>query len=111
MESVIGSLRYWTMTGKLAQRRPELIEAKHHAAGRTLGILEKELSTRPFITGGHYTIADMALFAYASRAEEAGISLDTYPGFRAWVARVEAQPGFLATMHPYAIDPHSAGEL
>jgi glutathione S-transferase len=24
---------------------------------------------------------------------------------------VEAQPGFLATMHPYASDPHSVREL
>jgi hypothetical protein len=24
---------------------------------------------------------------------------------------VEAQPGFLPTMHPYSIDPHSGDEL
>ena len=48
---------------------------------------------------------------YASRAEEAGLSLETYPDFRAWIARVEAQPGFLATMHPYSIDPYSTREL
>ena len=53
----------------------------------------------------------VALFAYASRAEEADLSLQAYPHFRAWAARVEAQPGFLAKMHPYAIDPHSAREL
>ncbi len=107
VESVIGSLRYWTMTGKLAHRSPGLIDAKRDAATRVLGILENELSTRPFITGNHYTIADMALFAYASRAEEAALPLDAYPAFRAWITRVEAQPGFLATMYPYAIDPHS----
>ena len=45
------------------------------------------------------------------RAEEAGLSLEPYPHFRAWIARIEAQPGFLATMHPYAIDPHSVKEL
>ena len=55
--------------------------------------------------------ADMALFAYASRVEEAGLSLQPHPNFRAWIARVEAQPGFLATMQSYAIDPHSAKEL
>jgi len=111
VESVIGSLRYWTMTDKLAHRSAEMIEAKRSAAVRSLGILENELSTRQFIAGDHYTIADMAVFAYASRAEGAGLSLVAYPNFRAWVARVEAQPGFLATMHPYAIDPHSSREL
>lgn len=111
VESVIGSLRHWTMTGKLAHRSAEMIEAKRTAAMRSLNTLESELSTRPFIAGDHYSIADMAIFAYASRAEEAGLSLEAYPHFRAWIARVEAQPGFLAAMYPYAIDPYSAREL
>jgi len=111
VESVIGSLRYWTMTGKLARRSPEMIKTKRHAAMRSLGILEGELSMRSFIAGDRYTIADMAIFAYASRAEEAGLSLEAHPDFRAWIARIEAQPGFLTSMHPYAIDPHSTRDL
>jgi glutathione S-transferase len=111
IESVIGTLRHWTMTGKLARRSKEMIEGKRAAALKSLGFLERELATRPFVAGDAYTIADMAMFAYASRAEEAGLSLQSYPQFRAWIARVEAQPGFLATMHPYAVDPHSAREL
>ncbi|MFA6986516.1 MAG: glutathione S-transferase family protein [Arenimonas sp.] len=111
VEMTIGSLRYWTLTGKLAQRSGETVAGKRSAALRTLGILEAELTTRPFIAGDAYTIADMAIFAYASRAEEAGLSLAELPQFRAWIARVQAQPGFLATMHPYSIDPHSIKEL
>ncbi|HKT42047.1 MAG TPA: glutathione S-transferase family protein [Rhodanobacteraceae bacterium] len=111
VESVIGSLRYWTLTGKLAQRPPELVDMKRKAALRTLGILERELSEHPFLANDRYSIADMSVFAYASRAEEAGIALETYPHFRAWIARVQAQPGFLATMHPYSEDPHTANEL
>lgn len=111
VESVIGSLRHWTMTGKLARRTPAIVEGKRDASLRTLALLDRELTQRPFIAGDAYTIADIALFAYASRAEEAGLSLDPYPAFRAWIARVEAQPGHLALSHPYAIDPHSAGEL
>lgn len=111
VESVIGTLRHWTLTGKLARRSAEMIAAKRAAGVRTLGILESELAARPFIAGDAYGIADIALFAYASRAEEAGLALDAYPDLRGWLARVEAQPGFLAQMHPYAIDPHSANEL
>jgi glutathione S-transferase len=111
VESVIGSLRHWTMTGKLARRSADMIEAKRSAAVRTLGMLESELATRPFIVGDRYSIADMAIFAYASRAQEAGLSLEAHAQLRAWIARVEAQPGFLATMHPYSIDPHSTREL
>ena len=111
VESVIGALRHWTLTGKLARRSPELVAAKRAGAANTLRILEAELATRPFIAGDSYTIADMSVFAYASRAEEAGLPLAPFPHVRAWIARVEAQPGFLATMHPYSIDPHSANEL
>lgn len=111
VESVIGSLRHWTMTGKLARRTSAIVEGKRDASLRTLALLDRELTQRSFIAGDAYTIADIALFAYASRAEEAGLSLDPYPAFRAWIARVEAQPGHLALSHPYAIDPHSAGEL
>ena len=111
VEAVIGALRHWTMTGKRARRSPDVVEAKHAGALRTLGLLEHELAQRPFIAGDAYSIADIALFAYASRAEEADVSLAPFPAFRAWVARVEAQPGFLSTTYPYSIDPHSAGEL
>jgi glutathione S-transferase len=99
------------MTGKLARRLPALVEMKRKGSLDTLRILEEQLATRPFIAGDRYTIADMSIFAYASRAEEAGLSLEPYPHFRAWIARVEAQPGFLPAMHPYSIDPHSGNEL
>ncbi len=111
VESQIGSLRYWTMTGKLTQRSQVLVESKRSASIRALRILDRELSTRPFIAGADYTIADIALFAYASRAEEAGLSLQPYAHFHRWIERVQSQPGFLAEMHPYSIDPHSANEL
>ena len=111
VESVIGTLRHWTLTGKLPRRPPALVDMKRAAARRTLAILERELATRPFLAGDSYTIADIAVFAYASRAEEAGLPLQPYSHFRAWIARVEAQPGFLAEMHPYSEDPHSGDEL
>jgi glutathione S-transferase len=111
VESVIGSLRHWTMTGKRARRAPDVVEGKRTGALRVLALLDAQLAQRPFIAGDAYTIADIALYAYAGRAEEADLSLDPFPAFRAWMARVEAQPGFLATSHPYAIDPHSSGEL
>ncbi|GAA0711720.1 glutathione S-transferase family protein [Dokdonella soli] len=111
VEMTIGALRHWTLTGKLARRSPDIIESKRSGALRALGILDAELATRPFLVGDAYTIADIAVFAYASRAEEAGLSLAPYPAFRAWTARVKAQPGFLDVVHLYAEDPHSVREL
>ena len=111
VESVIGSLRHWSMTGKLARRSPELVEGKRRGAMRTLTLLDREFAQRPFIAGDAYTIADIAIFAYGSRAEETGVSLAPYPNVRSWIERVQAQPRFLAEMFPYSIDPHSVNEL
>jgi len=68
VESTIGALRHWTMTGKLARRPAELVAGKRKAGLRALEILNTQLVERAFIAGDAYTIADIALFAYASRA-------------------------------------------
>jgi glutathione S-transferase len=107
----IATLRHWTLTGKLARRAPALVDRLRHVADRALAILERELTQRPFIAGAAYTIADMSLFAYVHRADEAGLALSGYPGIVRWIAAVSAQPGFLGTVYPYSIDPYSGGEL
>ena len=111
VQNTIGSLRYWVMTSKVDRRPQELVASKRRSAIMALGILETELAGRRFICGDDYTIADMALYAYASRAEEADISLASHTAFRAWVARVESQPGFVRRVFSYSMDAHSVGKL
>lgn len=112
IESQVGALRYWTLTGKLARRAEPLVAAKRASAKRALATLDAELARRDFIAGDAYTIADIALFAYASRADEAeGLSLQPFSNVRAWIERVRAQPRFLDETFPYSIDPHSVHEL
>lgn len=111
VESQIGSLRYWTLTGKLDRRPPFLVQMKRNAGERALQILDRELAQRPFLIDLGYTIADIAVFAYGSRAEEAGFSLEHYPHVRAWMERVTSQPRFLFVRHAYSEDPFSTNEL
>lgn len=111
VEPQIGSLRYWTLTGKLARRSADMIAAKRDYSLRALAALERQLAATAFLAGDSYTIADMAVFAYGALAEEAGIDIAPYPAFRAWIARVAAQPGFLPERFPYSIDPHASKEL
>ena len=111
VEPAIGTLRHWTMTGKLARRSPELIAARRGASMKSLGILDRELAARDFIAADTYTIADISLFAYVSRAHEAQLPLEDFASVVAWLERVRAQPGFLAATYPYSIDPHSGSEL
>ena len=111
VEPQIGSLRYWTLTGKLAKRSEDMVAGKRAYSLRALAALERHFARRQFLVGERYTIADMAVYAYAAHADEAGLDLSPYPAFRAWTRRVEAQPGFLRERFPYSIDPHASREL
>ncbi len=110
-QNSIGSLRFWTLTGKLPRRPPELVASKRSAALRVLGILDGALAESPFLVAEEYTIADMACYAYTHLAEDAGLPLAEYRNVVRWIGRVREQPGFLAQTYAYAIDPHSTKEL
>lgn len=70
---------------------PRLVERSHVA----LAVMEQALATRPFLVGEHFTVADIALFAYTHVAGDGGIDLSGYPAIGAWIERVRAQPGHL----------------
>ena len=65
-------------------------------AAQLFAVLEPHLAARPFVTGAAPTIADVALYSYTAHAPEGGVSLEPYPQTRAWLARIEALPGFVA---------------
>jgi glutathione S-transferase len=109
VEPVIGSLRYWTLTGKL-ERNAAGVPARRQRGQRSLEALDRHLATHEFLAG-RYSIADIALYAYGAWAEEGGFDLAPFPAFRAWAARVAGQPGHLATRYPYSIDPHASRDL
>lgn len=60
-----------------------------------LGLMESELLRTPFLVGERATLADLAHYAYVARAPEGLVSLEPYPAIRAWLARIEALPGFV----------------
>jgi glutathione S-transferase len=96
----IAGLRFRLLTDRLAPGDPDAV---HRArwAGEVLHLLDGHLLGRPFLVGDGYTIADIAVYGYTHRAHEAGIDLDPYPGVRAWIGRVEAQPGYMEDVEPY----------
>ena len=96
----IGGLRFRLQTGRLQPGEPA---AAHRAAwaGEVLRLLEEQLATREYLVAERYTIADLAVYAYSHKAHEAGIDLEPYPGFRAWLERVEGQPGWFEDVAPY----------
>ena len=67
-----------------------------------LKVMDAELVKTPFLAGPKPTIADVAGYSYIARAPEGNVSLADYPHVRAWLARIEALPGFVA-MHATAV--------
>ncbi|AOF85384.1 hypothetical protein BSY239_274 [Hydrogenophaga sp. RAC07] len=59
------------------------------------GLMEAELERTPFLVGERATLADVAHYAYVARAPEGLVSLQPWPAIRAWLARIEALPGFV----------------
>lgn len=108
VEPVIGSLRFWTLTGRLERNRA-LVAGKREAGVRALAALERSLAGTPFLVGNALTIADIAVYAYSHRAEDCGFSLADYPAAAAWMDRVSETIGPGYPVHPYSIDPHSGG--
>lgn len=66
--------------------------ARSHAL---LNVIEQELSKRPFLAGNQVSLADVAGYTYIAHAPEGNVSLADYPQVRAWLARIEALPGFV----------------
>ena len=60
---------------------------------QALQVMETHLSTHDFFAAGHYTIADIALYAYTHIAHECDYDLAEFPAIRAWLRRVAEQPG------------------
>jgi glutathione S-transferase len=60
---------------------------------RALGVMEMHLMSRDFFVANHYTIADIALYAYTHVADRCDFDLTRFPAINAWLGRVEAEPG------------------
>jgi glutathione S-transferase len=93
-EPYIATVRWWVhFLHKQDEWQDKIAEAmkKGYAA---LTVMERQLEQTPFLAGEHYSIADIALYAYSHVAYQGGYDLSAYPAIRAWLQRVEAQPRF-----------------
>lgn len=70
-------------------------EATVAASHALLAVMDAHLAREPFLAGDTSTLADIANYSYVAHAPEGNVSLDNHPNVRAWIARVEALPGFL----------------
>jgi glutathione S-transferase len=97
LEPNIGAAFFWLSLikgGRELQRHA--LEDWMEEGYRALAVMEKHLKDRSFFVGDHYTIADIALYAYTHVAHECDYDLAAFPAIRDWLGRMAAQPGHVA---------------
>jgi glutathione S-transferase len=88
--------------GPAAARLITVFGAPHNAqeviarAHALLKVMDQELATSRYLVGDEPTIADVAGYSYIAHAPEGNVALDEYANVQAWLARIEALPGFVA---------------
>jgi len=97
---MIGGLRFRLLTGRLEASDRDA-ERRRRGALEVLQALDEHLASCDFLVGRGYTIADIAVYGYTHRAGEAGLELEPYPNVRAWLGRIEEQPGYIEDVAPY----------
>jgi glutathione S-transferase len=91
-EPFIAVARFIKVYLGLPDDRLDEYASKHLAGYRALDVMEQQLLRTPYLVGEHYSIADVALYAYTHVAEEGGFRLDGYPAICAWLRRVASHP-------------------
>ena len=100
VQASIATLRQWRQLGR-AEANAALMPPREAMARRVLAALESHLAESRFLAADRLTIADIGVFAYAHRAEDAGFALKPYPAFRRWIATVTEAAAPLPPVHPY----------
>ncbi len=77
-------------------QRPFDVEQCKRDGRAGLAALEARLKQSLWLAADRVTIADIACYPYVLLAPEGEIALDDYPAVQAWLARVQALPGWQA---------------
>lgn len=81
--------------GMPAERKAEF-EDKQVGGYQALDVMEAQLHKHSFLVGDRFSVADISLYGYTHVAGEGGFDLSRYPAIQAWIARIEALPGYRA---------------
>jgi glutathione S-transferase len=93
---------FWALVRTPVEKRDMVVIQKDVDAEAVVwGIVEAHLETRRFIEGDQFTIADIALGAYARRwLGVEGVSKPTLQNLERWFAQFAARPGFTKFVAP-----------
>ena len=86
LEPNIGAAYFWLALVKGGRElQQHALEDWMENGYRALGVMEMHLASRRFFVANHYTIADIALYAYTHVANQCDFDLARFPAIRAWL--------------------------
>jgi glutathione S-transferase len=97
-EPTIAVARFIQFYLGLPEERLEEYRSMHKRGYRALKVMEQQLLRTPFLVGEHFSIADIALYAYTHVAHQGGFDLTQFPAIEQWLARVKQQPGYVGML-------------
>ena len=96
LEPNIGAAYFWLCLIKGGRElQSHALEDWMENGYRALRVMETHLAKFDFFVAGHFTVADIALYAYTHVAEQCDFDLAGYPAVRRWLKRIEAEPGYV----------------
>lgn len=94
LEPNLGAARFWlTMVKGGRELQSHGLDEWMERGYQALSVMEHHLANHRYFVDDHYTIADIALYAYTHVAHESDFDLTAYPAVRAWLKRVGSEPG------------------
>ena len=102
LEPNIGAAYFWLCLVKGGRDlQSHALEDWMENGYRALTVMEKHLAHHRYFVAGHFTVADIALYGYTHLAEQCDFQLSRFPAIRAWLRRVESEPGYVTMeWHP-----------
>ncbi len=97
-EPALAVLRFWTAfkgLDTLGDIQKALLPTKRDSGSAALALMDRQLEKTPFLVGDTVSLADICLYPYTHVAGEGGFDLAAYPAIGAWIARIEALPGYV----------------
>ena len=96
LEPSLGAARFWlTMIKGGRELQAHAVENWMERGYEALRVMERHLEKHAFFVAGRYTVADIALYAYAHCAHESEFDLAPFPALRDWLKRIGDEPGYI----------------
>ncbi|MEM9205282.1 MAG: glutathione S-transferase family protein [Pseudomonadota bacterium] len=99
LEPFISPARFFTtIVPDMADQKADAIADWQSKARPGLHMLNTHLTHTDFMTGGDYSVGDIAVFGYTHLIDEAGLPLSDYPAIEKWVSRVVSKDDYAPIM-------------